>query len=425
MNRAMKDSGVKWIGEIPQDWEILKVKDVFYRKNTKAEVDNPIVLSLARDAVKIRDISNNEGQLAESYYNYNPVEIDDLLLNPMDLYSGANCSLSKVQGVISPAYINLRYKENNSPRFYDYYFKTQYWSMVLFAHGKGISFDNRWTLNFDTINRYLLPYPIPKEQHAIANFLDNKCEKIDRLIALQEEMIEELKAYKQSVITEAVTKGLDPTVPMKDSGIEWIGEIPKTWAIVKMKYLGTAFNGLTYKPEDISNENEGILVLRSSNVQNGKITLDDNVYVNSKISERLLLRKNDILICSRNGSKSLIGKNALIENDISATFGAFMMIFRTRHAQYVHKVLNSNLFSFYLSTFLTATINQLILSNFNNMEIVFTNNLKEQQEIADYLDKKCADIDNLISIKQSKIDELKEYKKSMIYEYVTGKKEVI
>ncbi len=280
-------------------------------------------------------------------------------------------------------------------------------------------------MSYGYIDDIPLYYPCRETQKRIVNFLDNKCEKIDRLIALQEEMIEELKAYKQSVITEAVTKGLDPTVPMKDSGIEWIGEIPKTWAIVKMKYLGTAFNGLTYKPEDISNENEGILVLRSSNVQNGKITLDDNVYVNSKISERLLLRKNDILICSRNGSKSLIGKNALIENDISATFGAFMMIFRTRHAQYVHKVLNSNLFSFYLSTFLTATINQLILSNFNNMEIVFTNNLKEQQEIADYLDKKCADIDNLISIKQSKIDELKEYKKSMIYEYVTGKKEVI
>ena len=106
--REMKDSGFSWLGYIPDNWDIKKVKHCFYRKNEKAMQNDPVILSLARSGVKVRDISNNEGQMAESYFNYNPVDIDDLLLNPMDLYSGANCSISKVKGVISPAYVNLR-----------------------------------------------------------------------------------------------------------------------------------------------------------------------------------------------------------------------------------------------------------------------------------------------------------------------------
>ncbi len=138
MARQMKDSGVEWIGEIPENWKIGRVKNGFVRKNEKAKQDNPRILSLARSGVKIRDISTGEGQIAESYYNYNPVEVGDLLLNPMDLYSGANCSVSKTSGVISPAYLNLRAKEEFDSRYYDYYFKTQYWTMILFAHGESV-----------------------------------------------------------------------------------------------------------------------------------------------------------------------------------------------------------------------------------------------------------------------------------------------
>ena len=135
--RKMKDSGFSWIGQIPCEWSMKRVKHAFYRKNEKAMQDNPIVLSLARSGVRERDISNNEGQIAESYYNYNPVDIDDLLINPMDLYSGANCSISKVTGVISPAYINLRYKDGINPAFFDYYFKLQYYN-TLFQYCKSL-----------------------------------------------------------------------------------------------------------------------------------------------------------------------------------------------------------------------------------------------------------------------------------------------
>ena len=143
MAREMKYSNIDWIGEIPVTWKVGRVKNGFYRKKEEAHQDNPIILSLARAGVKERDMSKNEGQIAESYYNYNVVSKGDLLLNPMDLYSGANCSISKVNGVISPAYINLGSKKGFYSSFYDYFFKTQYWAMALFAHGKGVSFDNR------------------------------------------------------------------------------------------------------------------------------------------------------------------------------------------------------------------------------------------------------------------------------------------
>ena len=198
-------SDIPWIGDIPEGWSICRVKNLFVRKNEKAHQENPTVLSLARAGVKIRDISINEGQMAESYYDYNPVEPFDLLLNPMDLQSGANCSMSLVTGVISPAYVNLRAKEEACPRFYDYYFKTQYWSMAFFAHGKGISFDNRWTLGTDTLFRYNVPFPSLPEQQKIADLLDDKCSKIDEIIASQEKIIEKLKEYKKSIIYEYVT----------------------------------------------------------------------------------------------------------------------------------------------------------------------------------------------------------------------------
>lgn len=140
---AMKDSNIEWIGNIPKHWEICKVKNGFYQKKSKACREEPVVLSLARAGVKVRDITTNEGQLASSYYEYNPVTINDILINPMDLVSGANCSLSKVEGVISPAYINLRYKIGYNPQYYNYYFKYQYWSKAFFTYGKGVSFDNR------------------------------------------------------------------------------------------------------------------------------------------------------------------------------------------------------------------------------------------------------------------------------------------
>ncbi len=282
------------------------------------------------------------------------------------------------------------------------------------------------TIAQEKILNYILLIPEIQQSKQIADALDEKCGKIDKLIEKEQKQIEKMKEYKQSVITSAVTKGLNKSAPMKDSGIDWIGEIPESWEIISMKYLGCVRNGLTYNPNDLCNENEGVLVLRSSNIQEGKLVFTDNVYVNKEISDELFVKENDILICSRNGSRKLIGKNAIIQKGLDASFGAFMMIFRTnRCARYIKYILDSNIFQYYLGTFLTATINQLTADNFKNMKTPFCNIYTEQKQIVDYLDEKCGKIDEIISIKQRKIERLQEYKKSLIYEYVTGKKEVV
>ncbi|WP_141031697.1 restriction endonuclease subunit S [Campylobacter devanensis] len=422
-NMEFKDSGIPWIGQIPKHWEVKKVKDGFYLKKDKALIENPVVLTLARSGIKVRDLENNEGQFAKSYFEYNPVDIDDILLNTMDLQSGANCNISKIKGVISPAYANLRYKNGFSPNFYNYYFKIQYWTFAFFAHGKGVSYENRWTLNNQTLMRFPLLVPPLNEQKKIAEFLDKKCEIIDKRLSNLERKIKSLKEYKKSLISECVTKGLNPkNREFKDSGIPWIGQIPKHWEISKIKYHGTARNGLTYSPSDLTDES-GILVLRSSNVQNSKLVFHDNVYVSCSVKNNLMVKNNDILICSRNGSRNLIGKNALIDIDIKATFGAFMLIYRSKISKFMFYVLNSNIFSYHLSNFVTSTINQLTNSNFENIKFPLPP-LNEQKEIAEFLDKKCEKIDRLNENYTKQITALKEYKKSLIYECVTGKKEI-
>ena len=260
------------------------------------------------------------------------------------------------------------------------------------------------------------------EQERIAIFLDAKCAEIDKVVEQTRATIEEYKKLKQAIITEAVTKGVRGPRPMKPSGVEWMGDIPEEWCMKRFKYLGTYRNGLTYKPEELSDS--GMLVLRSSNIQNGQIALEDNVYVDSVIKDELKVRKGDILICSRNGSRELIGKNAIIKDDMDASFGAFMMIFRSNSPEYMRYILNSSVFSYYLASFFTATINQLTANNFGNMKVPFCSNLEEQKGIIDFLDAKCAEIDRIIGKKELLIEELGSYKKSLIYEYVTGKKEV-
>ena len=220
--RKMKETGIPWLPEVAEDFSVGYVKQYFYvSKDLSGEGEPERVLKLARAGIAEKDVTTNEGQMAASSVGYNKVKVGDLLLNPMDLYSGANCNVSELEGVISPAYSNLRVKNAGSvvPKYYDYYFKSQYWLMAMFAHGKGVSFDNRWTLNNDSLRSYEIPVIPYIVQQRIVEKIQSKEKKVDAIIANVQTQIEKLKAYKQSLITEVVTKGLDPNAPMKDSGI--------------------------------------------------------------------------------------------------------------------------------------------------------------------------------------------------------------
>lgn len=279
-------------------------------------------------------------------------------------------------------------------------------------------------LNSSIVKALQLPLPSCDEQEKILVFLDHETAKIDTLIEKQQQLIKLLKEKRQAVISHAVTKGLNPNAPMRDSGVEWLGQVPEHWSIKKLKYLGVARNGLTYAPDDIVEPGEGVLVLRSSNVQNMKITFDDNVFVNKQIQERMITKLNDILICSRNGSRALIGKNALIDNDSAGlSYGAFMMIYRSEINPYLFYVFNSALFSFQSGTFLTATINQLTVENIDSFEIPVPPN-DECEEIIRYLKNKIQKIDGLIAKAESAVMFIQERRTALISAAVTGKIDV-
>ncbi|MDR4517115.1 MAG: restriction endonuclease subunit S [Nitrosomonas sp.] len=204
----------------------------------------------------------------------------------------------------------------------------------------------------------------------------------------------------------------------KDSGIEWLGEIPEHWEIKKLKYLGEALIGLTYDPSDVVGE-DGTLVLRSSNVQNGKIVFEDNVYVRKIIPEKLITKTGDILICSRNGSRALIGKNAEIGTESTGlTFGAFMTIFRSKYNNYLSYIFNSSLFKFQSGSFLTSTVNQLTTSNLYTFEVPFPP-IAEHKHIANFLDRETTIINELIVEQQRLIELLKEKRQAVISHAVT------
>lgn len=201
----------------------------------------------------------------------------------------------------------------------------------------------------------------------------------------------------------------------KNSGVEWIGEVPIHWNVMPLKFTGTFGNGLTYSPKDVVDN--GILVIRSSNIQNSSLSFEDNVYVNN-VAKELLVHKGDIIICSRNGSAALVGKSAFIENDINATFGAFMM----RYIPKINKKYGFYLFQSaigrYKGYFATTTINQLTKSTIGEMKVPLAST-NEQQAIVDYLDKKCSEIDNIIYAQQNRIALLQELKQSIITHAVT------
>ncbi len=424
--REMKDSGFSWLGYIPDNWDIKKVKHCFYRKNEKAMQNDPVILSLARSGVKVRDISNNEGQMAESYFNYNPVDIDDLLLNPMDLYSGANCSISKVKGVISPAYVNLRALDGINPVFFDYYFKVQYWLMAFFSYGKGVSFDNRWTLNAETLMNYPVIVPSYAEQCKIADYLDDKCSKVDAIIAKQEKIIEKLKEYRIATITDVVTHGIQNERSTKESGVPFIGDIPKSWIVTKLKYMTDAIgDGIHSTP--VYDEAGKIHFVNGNNIGKDFIefkentnTINDSEYSHYK---EPLMTENTILI-TLNGAT--YGKTSFYHNEkiLLGKSAGYITLKNGENREYVRYYLQSSIAKLIMElSLLGSTIANLSLRTLNDFIIIYPP-LQEQKEIVIHLNSVCASIDKQVACREQLISKLTEYKKSLIYECVTGKKEI-
>ena len=426
----IKKTGVEWLPEISKDFSVGYVKQYFnISKDLSNEGEPERVLKLARSGIVEKDVTTNEGQMAASYAGYNKVLAGDLLLNPMDLYSGANCNVSQLDGVISPAYLNLRAKKTQTvdPKFYDYYFKTQYWTMAMFAHGKGVSFDNRWTLNNDSLRSYEIPVLPYLSQKRIVQKIQSKEQNVDALIANQQAQIEKLKQYKQSLITEVVTKGLNPDVPMKDSGVEWIGMISVIHNIYRLKYLLNS--QMLYGANEAGSfyTNNAVRYIRITDITEDNKLKDssENLYLSIEKAKPYILKDKDVLF-ARSGAT--VGKAFMYLNEYGKSAFAGYLIKAECNTQrllpeYLFYYTQSSLYEYWKNMiFIQATIQNIGANKYSNMPIIQMS-LDEQSQIVKFLDDKCAKIDRLITIKQEKIDKLNDYKKSLIYEYVTGKKE--
>lgn len=415
-NIEFKDSQIHWIGHIPKHWEIKKVKDGFYLKKDKALIENPVVLTLARSGIKVRDLENNEGQFAKSYLEYNPVEIDDLLLNTMDLQSGDNCNISRIQGVISPAYANLRYKNGFSPNFYNYYFKIQYWTFAFFTHGKGVSYENRWTLNNQTLMRFPLLVPPLNEQKEIAEFLDKKCASIDSSIENLEQKTKSLAQYKKALITQCVTKGLNPKIlEFKDSEIPWIRQIPKHWEIIRLGYICNKLNRkIDENDEPLICSNKGQVAFRDKNAC-GKMLSENHTMQGIQVGD-IAIHGMDTwhgAIAYSNLKGKITGVVHVCDSKENNKFIVYFLQYLA--IQGVYKLISNGVRG-----------NTSDFRSWNSVKNIYiiVPPLNEQKEIAEFLDNKCEKIDNLSANYKEQIKTLKEYKKALIYECVTGKKQI-
>ena len=419
-----KSSGVEWLGDVPAHWEVLNLRSVLTSTTERNRPDLPLLSVVREKGVILRDVDNmdeNHNFIPEDLTNYKVVHKNQFAMNKMKAWQGSY-GVSEFEGIVSPAYFTFDIREVTGDYFHKAIRSKAY--VPFFAQASDGVRIGQWDLSQSQMKE--IPFAVPPlaEQRAIVCYLDHVDRRIQRYIEAKEKLITLLQEARQAMIQRAVTRGLDPSVPLKPSGVDWLGDVPAHWEVRRLRTLGEAIIGLTYSPQDVVDEDEGTLVLRASNISEGRIVYGDNVYVRCSVPDRLVAQVGDILICSRSGSRALIGKNARIDSALSgSTFGAFMTIFRSEHNDYLHCIFNSKLFEYQSGAFLTSTINQLTLGILNNFKIPWPP-LAEQKEIAAYVDKATTGIDAAIDNARRQVERMREYRASLIAHVVTGKLDV-
>lgn len=425
MARNMKDSGIEWIGEIPEGWEVSQLKYATRWKSEKGCPDAP-VLSLYRDFGVVpkdsRDDNHNVTSLDTS--NYKVVDIGDLVINKMKAWQGS-MAVSDYRGIVSPAYhvcsitsnkVNKRYLHHllRNPAYLPEYSRL--------STGMRIG---QWDLGFDDFKN--IPFLIPPldEQAKIADYLDNGCASLDAMLSKTRSSIEEYKKLKQAVITQAVTKGVRGEREMKDSGVGWIGAIPKDWEIKRLKSFCTIVDCKNRTP-DVFPDGK-YTVVRTTCIKDCSFSYEGSYQTDTTNFKAWTLKgqphKGDIFFTR----EAPVGEACLVPNADNLCMGQRVMFFRPEDnsdARYIMYSIYGPLVREYIASKNSgSTVGHLKLGQVACIPIFYCPPL-EQKEIADYLDAKCAEIAGLIAKKEQLVKELENYKKSLIYEVVTGKREV-
>lgn len=311
-----KDSGVDSFGCIPKQWSVLRLKYIFEIKKRIAGALGFDILSVTQRGIKIKDIDSGEGQLSMDYSKYQRVLPGDFAMNHMDLLTGY-VDISNYDGVTSPDYRVFSVRDSNDfySRYFLYLLQDGYKQRRFFHLGQGSAHLGRWRLPTEAFNGILYPLPSLEEQLQIAAFLDHETAKIDNLIEKQQQLIELLKEKRQAVISHAVTKGLNPDVPMKDSGVEWLGEVPEHWGITKLKWVGRTTSGGTPTTSkfEIYYEDGHIPWIRTTDLSNGEL-FDTPIRITSKAVNDTacsILPVGSVLLGMYGGAGS-IGKHAIL-----------------------------------------------------------------------------------------------------------------
>lgn len=414
--REMKDSGIEWIGEIPKEWKIDKIK-YHLKRNEPKKHGNAIVLSVYRDYGVIpkdsRDDNHNVTSEDTSKYKY--VKKGQLVINKMKAWQGS-LAVSDYNGIVSPAYFIYDFTDEEYNHKYFHYLVRSCYKEEFKRISGGIR-EGQWDLSPEAFANTLALLPPLVEQKYIANYLDIQCSEIDATAEDIQKEISLLEDYKKSVITEAVTKGLNPDVEMKDSGIEWIGQIPKHWKIIRIGYiLGEIDRRSITGMEESLSVSQVLGVVPSSQIA---VPSTASTMVGQKIVEpgELVLNKlkAHLGVCFVSNYKGLVSPDyAVYKANEKVKSKLLEYVFHTASCIWEFKK--------YI-TGVGQGLSRLYTKDLFRINVALPDML-EQQQIVSYLDTKCFEIDTLIADKKRQLDILADYKKSLIYEYVTGKKEV-
>ena len=425
MARKMKDSGIEWIGEIPEGWEIKYFVQLFSQvKNKNIGLREKNLLSLSYGKIKQKSIETVGGLLPDNFEGYNIIDRNDIVLRLTDLQNDQHSlrvGLSPERGIITSAYCSIRVRGAESPNYLYYYLHTFDIAKGFYGMGSGV----RQGLNWDGLKYIKILLPPQHEQDRISVFLNQKTLEIDSMLSKTISSIEEYKKLKQAVITQAVTKGVRGEREMKDSGVGWIGAIPKDWEIKRLKSFCTIVDCKNRTP-DVFPDGK-YTVVRTTCIKDCSFSYEGSYQTDTTNFKAWTLKgqphKGDIFFTR----EAPVGEACLVPNADNLCMGQRVMFFRPEDnsdARYIMYSIYGPLVREYIASKNSgSTVGHLKLGQVACIPIFYCPPL-EQKEIADYLDAKCAEIAGLIAKKEQLVKELENYKKSLIYEVVTGKREV-
>ena len=419
----MKESGIDWIGQIPEEWEVAKVNHIFEehkQKNRGNKEKN--LLSLSYGRIIRKSIDSSFGLLPESFDTYNIIQRGDIVLRLTDLQNdkrSLRVGLARENGIITSAYLTLRLKNLESNDSYMYYLLHTYdICKVFYNFGGGVRQGGTWS----DIYKMELLIPPCNEQQKIADFLDKKTAQLDKAKALLEEQIQKLKDYRASLIYETVTKGLDKTVPLKDSGIDWIGQVPQGWGVKPLKYLASYDDESLTQSEINSNQKINYVDIGAVEFTKGINGYQELLMSEAPSRARKIAKKGDTIIST---VRTYLKAIAYLNDDYIVSTGFCVVRPKKVNSKYLNYTIMSDSFTGPVSKYAWGVSYPAISSSqLVNIPIPFPESIEEQLSIVDYLDHKMLQINQLIDIKQEQIENINKQRQTLIYDYVTGKRRV-